>query len=89
MSDTQQTKRPIYATCPLPHCDADLGIEVSAWDPIDDRPGAHLPDAQHPRYGYWKLTCEQGHVVDEGAHEADGRSALVGHRVGQVLGGVR
>lgn len=83
------TTPPVTATCPLPYCDAALGIEVSAWDPIDDCPGAHLPDARHARYAYWKLVCENGHAVDEGGYESDGRPPKVGYRFGQVVGGVR
>jgi len=76
-----------WAKCPIPNCGEDLIMVLSTPVYVDDRPLTSVVDTLD--YSEWETACANGHVVDSGGPECDGRLPLHGYRNAQSLGGLR
>jgi hypothetical protein len=87
---TTTENRPAIATCPLPHCDAELRLSVTSDFVVEDTvtPVSDL-DQRHALVDYWEVGCIEGHVVDSGGRETDGRAPILGLRSALSLAGLR
>ena len=74
------------ALCSLAGCGLPLHLEVTATFAIDDSP---QPGDLRAAGDWWEVVCENGHKIANGGPDTDSRSARIGWRVGQILGGVR
>ena len=80
----------VEAKCPLRNCGAQLYLVVSAAFVVEDtvspvsdlRPNRAVTES-------WDVECEEGHRLDSGSHENDGRAPLLGLRSALSLGGLR
>lgn len=80
---------PPDAECLIPGCGSPLYLIRSLCIPVDDSFGAATDD-RHAISEWWEIVCEQNdHRLDSGGSETDGRSALIGYRSAQSLGGLR
>lgn len=80
----------LIASCPLPHCTAELRLSVTSEFVVEDTVTPVSDLAQ--RYSivdYWEVGCIEGHIVDSGSSETDGRTPLLGFRSAMSLGGLR
>lgn len=77
-----------WAKCPIPGCDEDLIMSLTTPVYVDDVPLTELNDVGM-RYAEWETGCSNGHVVDCGGSESDGRTVIHGYRNAQSLGGLR
>lgn len=78
------------ATCPLPHCSAELRLAVTSEFVVEDTitPVSDLAQ-RHSLVDSWEVGCTEGHVIDSGCRETDGRPPLLGLRSALSLGGLR
>jgi hypothetical protein len=78
------------ARCPLAHCDAELRLSVTSDFVVEDTvtPVSDL-DQRHSLIDYWEVGCTNGHTIDHGGQEVDGRPPLLGLRSALSLVGMR
>lgn len=75
-----------WAKCPLSGCGEDLCVETTSVVYVDDRPQTDFTSTEP---SYWEVTCANGHVLDCGGSDSDGRNVILGYRSAQSLGGLR
>lgn len=78
------------AKCPLPRCGADLYLSVSHNFIVEDTltPVSDL-EPRRAITDEWEVFCTEGHRLDAGSQETDGRPPLLGLRSALSLGGYR
>lgn len=77
-----------WAKCPVPGCGEDLVMWLLTPVYVDDTPLSYVGPVIMDNAD-WETVCANGHTVDCGGTDSDGRTVLHGYRTAQSLGGLR
>lgn len=88
--DSTTNPTPREATCPLPGCGKPLYLIIQSILIVEDTT-TPVTDSSvvQSLNDTWDVECENGHRLDSGGVEGDGRRPLLGFRSAMSLGGLR